>query len=108
MSNKYRIVSAICIVVLFTVNSVLGSYMSDLINLTDENENFEEDTPIERAIEAGICDYCDKEKYKEPGAFAEIPVQTPVPVSTPKPSPGTGIPGILTILSAIYIILRKS
>jgi hypothetical protein len=106
MNNKFRIVSAMCIVVIFTVVGVLGSYMSDLINLTDTKENIEEDTPIERAIEAGTCDFCNMEQNKEP-VLAQTPVQQPVPLSAPQASPEIGIVAVLAILSAIYIGEKK-
>lgn len=106
MNNKTRIVSAMCIVVLFTVSGVLGSYVSDLINLTDPNENIEDDTPIERAIEAGNCDFCSIEQNKEP-ALAQTPALAPVPLSASQPSPGIGIMAFLAILSAIYIGEKK-
>jgi hypothetical protein len=106
MNNKFRIVSAMCIIVLFTVSGVLGSYTSDLINLTDTKENIEEDTPIERAIEAGNCDFCNVEQNKEP-VLAETPVQPPVPLSASQPSSGIGIVAVLAILSAIYIREKK-
>ena len=53
MKNKYRIISAMSVIVLFIVSGALGSYITDLTNLTHTNENMEEDTPKERAIENG-------------------------------------------------------
>jgi hypothetical protein len=107
MNNKYRIISAICIVVLFAVYGAHGSYISDLKNLTDHNESIEEDTPNERAIEGGNCDSCITEKNTEPVVLAETPVQSPIPVSAPQSSPGIGIVAVLVILIVMYIIEKK-
>lgn len=105
--NKTRIIPAICIVILFTIGFAHGTYMSDLINLTDKTENIEEDTALERAIEAGECDFCNMEQKIKPVAQSEIPVQTPVPVSMPKPSPDIGIVATIMVLLAIGIVKIK-
>jgi hypothetical protein len=107
MKKIYRIVSAMCLIVLFTVNGALGSYISDLKNLTDSNETIEEDTPIERAIEAGNCDSCITEKNMGPVVLGESPIQAQIPVSATQSSPGIGIVGFFAVLSAIYIGEKK-
>jgi len=105
MKHKCRIVSAICVVILFAVGAALGSYLSDLKNLTDPNEKIEEDTPTERAIEAGNCDFCLTEKSSENVVIAVTPVQTSIPA--PQTSPGIGTVAVLVALSAIYVSEKK-
>ncbi|MCX9085862.1 MAG: hypothetical protein OIN87_13805 [Candidatus Methanoperedens sp.] len=109
MNNIYRIISAICLVFLINVDGAHGSYMSDLINLTDPAEEMEEDTPIERAIEAGECDYCNMENKISPAGLSQTPVPIipePVSVSTPKPSPGAGILMFISVMLSIYFLKR--
>jgi len=81
--------------------------MSDLINLSDPTEKIEEDTPIERAIEAGQCDFCNMETTSEPIIMAQTPFQEPVPVSETKSSPGLGIMAVLALLSVLCFIGKK-
>jgi hypothetical protein len=110
MKNKYGIIITICVLALFTTSSALGSYLSDLQNLSDHNEHLEKDTLSEEAIEAGICDCIiesNMSSVKSSIVPTETTLQASIPVSIPQPAPGIGIVEVLVALSAIYIIKKK-
>ncbi len=109
MKNRYRIIFALSVAVLFIVGTGVVFGATNLTNITDVNETHENETNVtEIAIEAGNATAMPVTTTVEPATPVETTIEPTTPASTSKPSPGFGtVVTVVAGLSAVYIFGKR-